>query len=77
MVGVETSEFAFPLGQARHWSAVAAAAAAEMGYTTVYAQSVNNRPAGTVPRTFITRLDGLRLFRAALAGAFDGWDEWF
>jgi peptidoglycan/xylan/chitin deacetylase (PgdA/CDA1 family) len=77
MTGVETSEFAIPLGQARHWSAAATEAASEAGYSTVYAQSADKRPAGTVARTFITGLDRPRLFRAALGGAFDGWDEWF
>jgi hypothetical protein len=47
-----------------------------VGYTTVYAQAVDTRPAGTVPRTFITRIDRPKVFRAALAGAYDGWEEW-
>jgi hypothetical protein len=29
-----------------------------------------------VPRTFITQFDDRRLFRAALEGAFDAWEEW-
>ena len=47
------------------------------GYRTVYAQSVDTRQAGTIPRTFITRIDKPMLFRAALAGAYDNWEEWY
>jgi peptidoglycan/xylan/chitin deacetylase (PgdA/CDA1 family) len=77
MMGIRTSEFAIPLGQSRNWTADAGQAAAQAGYTTVYAQSVNTRPDGTVPRTFITSIDRPRLFRAALAGAYDNWEEWY
>ncbi len=77
MLGVEVREFAIPFGQSRNWTAAAGSAAAAAGYTTVYAQSVDNRPAGTVARTFITRIDRPKIFRAALAGAYDGWEEWF
>lgn len=77
MLGVETDEFAIPLGQSRNWTADAGRAAAEAGYTTVYAQSVQTRPAGTVARTFITRIDRPMLFRAALSGAYDAWEEWY
>ena len=77
MVGVEADEFAIPFGQARHWTEHAAVAAADVGYQVVYAHSVNNRSAGTVARTPITRVDRPWHFRAALAGAFDDWDEWF
>jgi peptidoglycan/xylan/chitin deacetylase (PgdA/CDA1 family) len=77
MLGVETDEFAIPLGQSHNWTRAAGQAAAEAGYTTVYAQSVNTRPEGTVARTFITRVDRPALFRAALAGAYDNWEEWF
>jgi len=52
-------------------------AAAEAGYTKVYAQCVNTRPKGTIERTFITRIDRPMLFRAALAGAYDSWEEWY
>lgn len=75
MLGVETDDFAIPLGQSGNWTDAAARAAGDAGYRTVYAQAVNTRPAGTVPRTFITRIDRPMLFRAALAGAFDGWEE--
>jgi peptidoglycan/xylan/chitin deacetylase (PgdA/CDA1 family) len=77
MLDVETDEFAIPLGQSHNWTRAAGQAAAEAGYTTVYAQSVNTRPEGTVARTFITRIDRPALFRAALAGAYDNWEEWF
>ncbi len=75
MTGVDTDEFALPFGQSGNWSEVARRAAAGAGYRTLYAQAVNTRPAGTVPRTFITRVDRPMLFRAALAGAFDDWEE--
>jgi peptidoglycan/xylan/chitin deacetylase (PgdA/CDA1 family) len=75
-LGIVVDEFAIPMGQARDWSAFAAAAAAEAGYTTVYAQAERRRFPGTVPRTFITRWDSVRVFRAVLAGAFDDWEEW-
>ena len=77
MLGIETDEFAIPLGQSRNWTEDAGRAAAEAGYTTVYAQSVNTRPEGTAARTFITRIDRPMLFRAALAGGYDNWEEWF
>jgi peptidoglycan/xylan/chitin deacetylase (PgdA/CDA1 family) len=77
VLGIETTEFAIPLGQSRNWTPAAAQAAAEAGYTTVYAQANTTRPAGTVARTFITKIDRPVLFRAALAGAFDTWEEWY
>jgi peptidoglycan/xylan/chitin deacetylase (PgdA/CDA1 family) len=77
VLGVETSEFAIPMGQSRNWNPVAGQAADEVGYTTVYAQCVNSRPEGTIARTFITRIDRPVLFRAALAGAYDNWQEWY
>jgi len=77
MLDVETDEFAIPFGQSRNWTPAAGQAAAEAGYTTVYAQSVNTRPEGTAARTFITRIDRPMLFRAALAGAYDNWEEWY
>jgi hypothetical protein len=30
-----------------------------------------------VPRTVITRIDRPKIFRAALAGAYDGGEEWY
>ena len=75
-LGVTVDEFAIPFGQSRNWSRAAREAAADV-YGTVYAQSVETRPAGTVPRTFITRIDTPRLFRSALAGSYDHWEEWY
>lgn len=77
VLDVETDEFAIPLGQSGNWTQATGRAAAEAGYTTVYAQCVNTRPEGTVPRTFITRIDRPMLFRAALAGGYDNWEEWY
>jgi len=77
VLGRPVDEFAIPFGQSRNWTAAAGRAAADAGYTTVYAQAVDTRPPGTVPRTFITRIDRPAVFRAALAGAFDGWEEWY
>lgn len=75
MTGVDSDEFALPYGQSRNWTEAAGLAALDAGYRTLYAQAVNTRPAGTVPRTFVTRVDRRRLFRAALAGAYDDWEE--
>jgi len=77
MLGIEAYEFAIPMGQSGNWTPAAAAAATEAGYTRVYAQCVNTRPAGTIPRNFITRIDRPLLFRAVLAGAYDNWEEWY
>lgn len=75
-LGIDTVEFAIPFGQSGNWPEHARTAARAVGYRTVYAQSMDRRPAGTVPRTFITRFDNDRLFRAALGGSFDRWEEW-
>jgi peptidoglycan/xylan/chitin deacetylase (PgdA/CDA1 family) len=77
VLGVESGEFAIPFGQSRNWTPAAGLAAAEAGYQTVYAQCNTTRPEGTIARTFITRIDRPVLFRAALAGAFDNWEEWY
>ena len=45
------------MGQSSNWSPAAGLAAAEVGYTRLYAQCVNSRPEGTIARTFITRID--------------------
>jgi Predicted xylanase/chitin deacetylase len=74
--GIVATAFAIPFGQSKNWSSPAHSAAAEAGYEQVYAQSVRHRPPGTVARTFITRSDDRRVFRAALEGAFDSWEEW-
>jgi peptidoglycan/xylan/chitin deacetylase (PgdA/CDA1 family) len=76
-IGITTTQFAIPFGQSHDWSPQAQSAARAAGYTAVYAQSERRRPPGTIARTFITRFDNDRLFRAALSGAFDAWEEWF
>jgi peptidoglycan/xylan/chitin deacetylase (PgdA/CDA1 family) len=75
-LGITPTSFAIPLGQSDNWTSLASNAARETGYTTIYAQAEDTRPAGTVARTFVTRWDGDRVFRAALGGAFDRWEEW-
>ncbi len=75
-LGILPTEFAIPLGQSSDWTALAGEAALAAGYETVYAQAEETRSAGTVPRTFITRFDSDRVYRAALNGAFDRWEEW-
>lgn len=74
--GIRVKAFAIPFGQSKNWSAAARVAAEKAGYQFVYAQSALNRPAGTIARTFITRFDDHRLFKAAIEGAFDRWEEW-
>jgi peptidoglycan/xylan/chitin deacetylase (PgdA/CDA1 family) len=76
-LGLVVDDFAIPFGQSVNWTGAAAQAAREAGYLRVYAQSEDRRPPGTVPRTFFAGFDGDRMFRAALGGAFDGWEEWF
>lgn len=75
-LGFTPTTFAIPLGQSGNWPAAAHRAAREAGYTTVYAQAEETRPDGTVPRTFVTRWDRDGVFRAALGGVFDRWEEW-
>jgi hypothetical protein len=74
-LGLDIREFAIPLGQSRNWTQQASLRARDAGYDTVYAQSL--RVPEAVARTFVTRVDRPQLFRAALRGAFDGWEEWF
>jgi peptidoglycan/xylan/chitin deacetylase (PgdA/CDA1 family) len=76
LIGVAPSAFAIPLGHSKNWSSAAFGAAVDAGYERIYAQSVINRPRSTVARTFITTCDDSRLFKAALDGAFDAWEEW-
>jgi peptidoglycan/xylan/chitin deacetylase (PgdA/CDA1 family) len=75
-LGEAPVEFAIPFGQSRNWTEEAMSAARAAGYTTVYAQSEAKRPRGTVARTFITKFDTHSVFKAALGGAFDDWEEW-
>ncbi len=55
---------------------MAAELAYQAGYKDVYAQAEDTRPNGTIPRTFVTRFDGDRIFSALLRGAYDRWEEW-
>ncbi len=74
--GISTSLFAIPMGQSGDWTLQADQLAKEAGYISVFAQSMNLRPQGTIPRTFITRFDTDVVFSAALRGSFDNWEEW-
>ena len=76
-LGINPMAFAIPYGQSRDWTPFAHHAATRAGYRTIYAQAEESRSPGTVPRTFITRFDTDRVFRGALNGAFDGWEEWY
>lgn len=75
-LAVAPSAFAIPFGQSRDWSGELTKVAHAAGYETVYAQSAERRSPGTVARTFITRYDGDAVFRGALGGRFDRWEEW-
>lgn len=75
-LGFAPKTFAIPLGQSGNWPALAAEAARAAGYEIVYAQAEETRPAGTVARTFVTKFDGDRIFKALLAGKYDRWEEW-
>jgi peptidoglycan/xylan/chitin deacetylase (PgdA/CDA1 family) len=75
-LGFKAEEFAIPLGQSRNWSPLAAEIAREAGYEIVYAQAEETRPCDTVPRTFVTKFDSDRIFKALLRGAYDRWEEW-
>ena len=75
-LGFAPNTFAIPYGQSMNWPEVADRTARDTGYETVYAQAEETRPSNTVPRTFVTRFDGDRIFRALLRGAYDRWEEW-
>lgn len=76
-LGLVPDAFAIPFGQSGNWSLAAAEAARKAGYTVVYAQAEETRPAETVARTFVTHFDGDYIFRVLLRGAYDRWEEWF
>jgi peptidoglycan/xylan/chitin deacetylase (PgdA/CDA1 family) len=76
-LGLNVQDFAIPFGQSRDWNATAAKTAADAGYTHVYSQAEESRFPGTIARTFITRWDNDRVFRSALSGVFDNWEEWY
>ena len=69
--------FAIPFGQSNNWTPFAQQAALRAGYKLIYAQAENTRPAGTIPRTFVTSIDSDWIFNALLEGAFDNWEEWY
>lgn len=75
-IGISPDEFAIPLGQSGNWKPSAMKAAKDAGYKTVYAQAEETRPTDTIARTFVTKFDGDRVFKAVLAGKFDRWEEW-
>jgi peptidoglycan/xylan/chitin deacetylase (PgdA/CDA1 family) len=75
-LGIRPASFAIPLGQSMNWTEAASEAAKKAGYEIIYAQAEETRPAGTVPRTFVTRFDGDGIFKSLLSGTFDHWEEW-
>jgi len=75
-LGFTPTSFAIPFGQSMNWTPTANEVAREAGYDTVYAQAEETHPAGTIPRTFVTRFDDDRIFGALLRGAYDRWEEW-
>lgn len=76
-LGFAPDAFAIPYGQSMNWPAACAQSAREAGYQLIYAQAEDTRPKGTVARTFVTKHDSDRIFRALLAGSYDRWEEWF
>ena len=75
-LGFVPKSFAIPYGQSANWTSQAHELAKQVGYDTIYAQAENTSFPGTVRRTFITKFDNDRIFRAVLNGAFDNWEEW-
>ncbi len=75
-LGFAPKTFAIPLGQSMNWKPVALKAAQDAGYSVIYAQAEETRAPGTVARTFVSKFDSERIFRALLKGKFDRWEEW-
>jgi peptidoglycan/xylan/chitin deacetylase (PgdA/CDA1 family) len=75
-LGFVPTSFAIPYGQSMNWTPLADEIARKAGYEIIYAQAEETRPPGTIPRTFVTRFDGDRIFSALLRGAYDRWEEW-
>lgn len=75
-LGKRPAAFAIPVGRRQDWPDWAMEPARAAGYDTIYAACEDARPPGTVGRTMVTSWDGDRLFRAALEGAYDRWEEW-
>jgi hypothetical protein len=76
-LGLRPTEFAVPFGLSRNWPQAARNAARKAGYDFIYAQAEDTRPPGTVARSFVTKYDNDRTFKALLDGAYDRWEEWF
>lgn len=76
-LGFLPDQFAVPFGQSGNWPQAAREAAKIAGYNIVYAQAEATRPPGTVARTFVTKFDHDRIFKALLCGAYDHWEEWY
>ena len=76
-LGLAPDSFAIPFGQSGNWPHECHQAARDAGYDIIYAQAEETRPDGTVARTFVTKHDGDRIFRAVLRGNYDRWEEWF
>ena len=76
-LGFAPTSFAIPFGQSINWPAACRQAAEDAGYDVVYAQAEDTRPEGAVPRTFVTKHDSDRIFKALLEGKYDRWEEWF
>ena len=75
-IGYAPDTFAIPYGQSINWTPEAHKIAREVGYSIIYAQAEDTRPAGTIPRTFVTSFDHEFIFKAVLKGKFDRWEEW-
>ena len=75
-LGIVPKSFAIPYGQSENWTAEAHDIAMNIGYDTIYAQAEETSFPGTTSRTFVTKFDNDRIFRALLSGAFDNWEEW-
>jgi peptidoglycan/xylan/chitin deacetylase (PgdA/CDA1 family) len=75
-LGFSPLSFAIPYGQSMNWPDTASSLARDAGYEVVYAQAEETRPTNTIPRTFVTKYDGRRIFSALLSGAYDRWEEW-
>jgi hypothetical protein len=75
-LGFAPEIMAIPYGQSGNWSPIADRIARDVGFTTIYAQAEETRPPGTIARTFVTRFDDDRIFKALLRGAYDRWEEW-
>jgi len=75
-LGDAPKTLAIPLGQSMNWTPTAHAIAKKAGYEVIYAQAEDTRPPGTIARTFVTHFDGERVFKAALSGKYDRWEEW-